>query len=477
MCSLLVLLTALTVRGRFNDPDLWWHLKMGQVIWTTHSLPTHDLFSYTANHQAIIPQEWFAELSIYWTYFIGGYSGVMLWFLVLGAGLVTLGYLLCVLYSGNAKVAFMGAMVIWFFGTIGFEIRPQMISYVLLALELILIHLGRSRDARWFFLLPPVFLVWINSHASFALGVAILGVYLICSYVEFESGSLSSHLWERHKRRIFLWAILLTVAVLFINPSGMKQIWYPFDTMLNMRSLMANVEEWAPLQLSDARGLGLLAVLFCMFLLVLTRKADLHADELILVCMGSWLAMSHTRMLIIFGMLTAPVFARQLSNHWENYDPEHDRILPNAIIIGLSAIALVAAFPGRQNLQSQVERGNPVKALQFVRANGLAGPMLNDYVFGGYLIWAAPQYPVMIDGRTDVYEWSGFLDEFGRWATLQEDPNLLLKKYDVRFCLLSTQSQMINVVPLLPGWKLAYSDDQARVFVRTPDESAAAAAN
>jgi hypothetical protein len=477
MCSLLVLLTALTVRGRFNDPDLWWHLKMGQVIWTTQSLPTHDLFSYTANHQAIIPQEWFAELSIYWAYLMGGYSGVMLWFLVLGAAFVILGYILCVLYSGNAKVAFMGAMIVWFFGTIGFNIRPQMISYTLFALELILVHLGRSRDARWFFLLPPVFLVWINSHASFALGIAVLGVYLICSYMDFELGSLSSHSWEPQKRKMFLWAILLTVAVLFMNPSGLKQIWYPFDTMLNMKSLMANVEEWAPLQLSDARGLGLLAVLFCMFLLVLTRKADLHADELILVCMGSWLAMSHTRMLIIFGMLTAPVFARQLSNHWENYDPEHDRILPNAIIIGLSAIALVAAFPGRQNLQSQVERGNPVKALQFVRANGFAGNMLNDYVFGGYLIWAAPQYPVMIDGRTDVYEWSGFLDEFGRWATLQEDPNLLLKKYDVKFCLLSTQSQMINVVPLLPGWKLAYSDDQARVFVRTPDESAAAAAN
>ena len=100
--------------------------------------------------------------------------------------------------------------------------------------------------------------------------------------------------------------------------------------------------------------------------------------------------------------------------------------------------------------------------------------MLNDYVFGGYLIWTAPQHPVMIDGRTDLYEWSGFLNEFGRWATLQEDPNLLLNKYDVKFCLLSTRSQMINVVPLLPGWKLAYSDEQARVFIKTPDESAAA---
>src|SRR5690242_1243970 len=141
MCSLLVLLTALTVRGRFNDPDLWWHLKMGQIIWTTHSIPTHDLFSYTANHQPIVPQEWLAELSIYIAYLVHGYSGLMLWFFILASVFVVQGYVLCALYSGNAKVAFVGAMLIWFFGTIGFEIRPQMISYVLLASELILIHL------------------------------------------------------------------------------------------------------------------------------------------------------------------------------------------------------------------------------------------------------------------------------------------------------------------------------------------------
>src|ERR1039458_7411349 len=64
-------------------------------------------------------------------------------------------------------------------------------------------------------------------------------------------------------------------------------------------------------------------------------------------------------------------------------------------------------------------------------APGLSGPMLNDYSFGGYLIWAAPEYPVMMDGRTDVYEWSGFLGEFGNWATLQSDPNALLQKYRI----------------------------------------------
>jgi hypothetical protein len=35
---------------------------------------------------------------------------------------------------------------------------------------------------------------------------------------------------------------------------------------------------------------------------------------------------------------------------------------------------------------------------------------------------------------------------------------------------------MINVLPLLPDWKLVYSDDLARVFVKTPPQKEIAAA-
>src|SRR3974390_1203205 len=157
LCSMLVVLTVLTVRGRFDDPDLWWHLKMGQVIFTTHSIPTQDLFSYTARLHPLVPQEWLSELFIYCAYKMGGYSGLMVLFCLLASALVVAGYILCRFYSGNAKVAFVGAMIIWFFGTIGFEIRPQMFSYILLVAELLLIHAGRTRNPRCALGLPVLF--------------------------------------------------------------------------------------------------------------------------------------------------------------------------------------------------------------------------------------------------------------------------------------------------------------------------------
>ena len=101
LASLLVPLAVFTVRGRLNDLDMWWHLKTGEIIWTTHTIPTTDLFSYTTNHHAWIPHEWLAQLLIYGAYRWGGYSGLMLWLCFLAALLPVAGYILLSLYSGN----------------------------------------------------------------------------------------------------------------------------------------------------------------------------------------------------------------------------------------------------------------------------------------------------------------------------------------------------------------------------------------
>jgi len=467
LAGVLVVLAVLTVRSRFDDPDLWWILKTGQVIWTTHTIPLNDLFSYTSNHQAVVPQEWLAEVAIYGAYKLGGFSGLMLWLCCFAGGVLVAGYVLCAVYSRNAKVAFVGAMAIWLFATIGFAIRPQMIGYLFLIVELLLIQLGRTRSPRWFFWLPILFAVWVNCHASFILGLIVAAVFLLSSLFSFQMGSLVSQRWDPDCRRMLALAMVLSMAALFLNPVGMKQILYPFDTMLHQHINLGNVEEWAPLRLSEARGVGLMLVLLCSFLLVAARQSELFLDELLLLALGTWLAVGHVRMLFVFGILAAPILSRQLSTSWEGYDVETDRIWPNAVLISMAMLVAFLAFPSRQNLEEQVEAHSPVKAVEFIKANHLSGPMLNDYGYGGYLIWALPEYPVMIDGRADVHEWSGFLGEFGNWATLESDPNVLLHKYGVNFCLLNPQSPMVRVLPLLHEWKVVYSDDNSVIFVRT----------
>jgi hypothetical protein len=466
LVSLLVVLAELTVRSRFDDPDTWWHLKTGEIIWATHTIPITDLFSYTTGQHAYVPHEWLSQLLIYGAYRCGGYLGLMVWLCFFTSALLVAGYGLSWLYSENAKVSFAGALTIWLFATVGFAIRPQMVGYLLLVLELLLIHLGRTRNLRWFFGLPPLFAIWVNCHGSFFLGLLVAAIFLFSSILPFQEGLLVSHRWDPRCRLALTWAFILSISALFLNPIGVKQILYPLDTFLHQPVGLSQVDEWQALQLSDPRGLALFGVLGCIFLLVIVLRRELLWHELMLLILGTWLAASHRRMLFVFGILAAPILSRLLSTAWENYNSEQDRPLLNGIFVTASLLTLLVAFPNQQMLAKQVDEQSPVKAVEFMKSNHLSGRMLNEYVYGGYLIWATPEHPVFVDGRGDIFEATGVLGEYANWATLQSDPTTLLNKYRIDFCLLARHSPMVTVLPLLHDWAIIYSDDRSVIFMR-----------
>ena len=465
--GLLIVFSVLTVRSRFDDLDMWWHLKTGEIIWKTHTIPLADTFSYTTHNHALIPQEWLAEVTIYGAYKWGAFPGLMTWLCLFTALLLIAGYVFCSLYSGNSKVAFVGALVIWWFSTAGLAIRPQMIGYLLMVVEMAVIHLGRTRDSRWFFGLPILFAIWINCHASFILGMVVAGIYLFGSFFCFQSGSLEARRWGTQCRRRLALSLVLSAGAVFLNPAGIRQVWYPFDSILNMTTLLRSVDEWKPAQMTDGRGIALMAVLLCSFVLVMTRRSELFWDEFLLLTLATWMAVSHVRMMVFFGILAAPILSRQLSTLWDGYDAAKDRIWPNAAMLGISALVVILAFPSNRYLDQQVEDRSPVKAVQFIKSSHLQGPMLNDYGVGGYLIWAAPEQPVFIDSRTDLYEWAGVLDEYMSWATLESDPRALLQKYGVNYCLLASYSPMVKVLLLLHEWKIVYTDKNFVILVHT----------
>src|SRR5215208_5889761 len=119
----LVAIAFLTVSTRFHDPDLWFHLRLGELIWSTHTIPATETLSSTAYGHPWTAHEWLAQVSIYATYRTGGDAGLMLWL----AGLTSL--LLIVVYSlayrccDNALVSFLAAVCAWFFATSGLAIR------------------------------------------------------------------------------------------------------------------------------------------------------------------------------------------------------------------------------------------------------------------------------------------------------------------------------------------------------------------
>jgi hypothetical protein len=395
----LVVLVTLTVRSRFNDPDLWFHLKTGEIIWNTHSIPRVDSFSYTVNGDSWTPQEWLSEVTMYAAWKLGGYTGLMFWLCISACLLVLSAYILSALYSKNVKVAFVGGLIAWTFSTVGLAIRPHMIGYLLLVCELLIVHLGRTRNWKWFLALPPLFGLWINFHSSFVFGLVVLAIVVVCSFVEIQWGLLISRRWERGQRNALAGALALSVAALFTNPVGWKQVTYPIAVMGSLPISLHNVAEWVQPSFETIRGLALLFVAGRILLIPILRHTALHLDELALAVLGFGFAVRHDRMVFVFGILAAPRVCRLLADAWDSYEPDRDKVLPNLVALALLVPIVFLAFPTRRSLEQQVREGNPVKAVEFLERSGLSGRMFNEYVYGGYLIWAAAERKVFIDGR------------------------------------------------------------------------------
>jgi hypothetical protein len=462
----LAMVTFVTCRGRFHDPDTWLHLKLGETIWNSRSIPRTDIFSYTASGHAWVAHEWLSELLIYGAYRLGGYSGMMLWFCLSASLIFVLLYVLCSLYSGNVKLSLLGGLIGWFFGTIGLTIRPQILGYLFLVLELLVLQFGRGRGRRWFWLLPPLFALWVNCHGSYLLGIVVLGICTLTSFVDVQAGGLVSVARDPGERRLLSGVLVCCIAALAVNPVGPRLLAYPLNVFTKQGVSLANITEWQPLTVTDERGAGLFAIAGILALIVLVRRVELRLDEVLLLAIAFWMALNHVRLVFAFGILAAPIVCRLLAGTWDRYHPDRDHRAANAFFIALFAAIMIAAFPSAENLEQQVRKSNPAGAVNFIRRAALSGPMLNEYIFGGYLMWALPEQKVFIDGRGDIFDWTGVLADYGRWFTVQEDPSIVLNKYGVHYCLLRKDAPMAFVLPYMPGWQRVYADENSVIFAR-----------
>ena len=181
---------SITTNFSLNDPDLWWHLKTGQMTLETHSLPDRDLFSYTTPpHLSTVQKEglrahWLGQVIFYLAYKIGGYEGVGVF-----RGLLIVLPMLAIyiwLVKKDAKpwmaigtISF-GALMLALELFYAFE-RPQGISFMLSLLAIMLLEEIRSGKNKktMVALLSLLMVFWANAHAGFIVGVVIILLYIL----------------------------------------------------------------------------------------------------------------------------------------------------------------------------------------------------------------------------------------------------------------------------------------------------------
>ncbi len=132
------------------------------------------------------------------------------------------------------------------------------------------------------------------------------------------------------------------------------------------------------------------------------------------------------------------------------------------VALGVLAKIVLALNP---TLVAAAERDLfPVDAVAYLNAEQPDGQMFNNYNWGGYLMMNAPQYPVYIDGRTDLY--TDLVYEYIEILTTDDGWQDRLAARAVNLVLIETGSPLAEALRTEPGWSQTYSDDLASVFVR-----------
>jgi hypothetical protein len=113
----------------------------------------------------------------------------------------------------------------------------------------------------------------------------------------------------------------------------------------------------------------------------------------------------------------------------------------------------------------------PVKEVEFLKKYKPEGLIFNDYVIGGYLVWALyPDYKVFIDPRGGLYMNQVFYDyiEFTTRHVNIDDINSFREKYPFKIVILRYQQKALIIDFLQAGdkeWHLLYFDKNAAILI------------
>jgi hypothetical protein len=449
----------------FNaDPDTWWHIKVGQDILRTHHWPTVDPYSFTAANTPWIAHEWLGDVVLAGVAKLGGVFALSSLRFFLAAGVVLLLYYYGALRSKNCKAGFVPAGLMASLVLLFFTLRPQMFGLLFMVLLLIVLERFRTGVVWSIWMLPLLFLLWVNTHGSFIVGIGVVGVYLCCGLKPLQLGAIQANAWNP-KQRLQLELVLLgSIAVLPVTPYGTQLAAYPFDLALNQPLNRAWILEWGQMPLNESGGKLFLAVVVAMVALQVLFRFTWRLEEVLLLFAGTVLAFLHMRMLLIFIPLTVPIFATMVSRWIPPYDRLKEHYALNGVLMAGVIGGMLYFIPSPDSLQRSVDRMFPVKAVAYLDSHPVAGPMLNSYGFGGYLLGSGKK--VFVDGRADLYERNGVLSDYVKLTLMKPGAFSVLDHYRIESCLLYREEPLAVALEALPNWKRVYEDDVATLFVR-----------
>lgn len=438
------------------DPDTYWQIRIGQQILETGSLPRTDVFSFTMQGQPWMSTQWLAQVLFAAAYSHAGWAGpvVLTAASIAGAFAILAWFLRRRLETGPALILLMAALAI---ASTHFLVRPHALAMpVMVAWIAGLIAAADRSDAPSYWLLPLMTL-WANLHGSFLLGLVLIGPIALDVVLKIEA--------PMRARMLLRWFVfgLAALAASCLTPYGFEAI-LAARNILNLGEALPLITEWRP---ADFSRLG--AFELCLLLglgAALFKGLTFPLMRIVLVLGLLHMALAHVRNITVLALLLPIVIAAPLAARFGQAH-EMSKTARSCSMILAAAIATIIAlssFVIATNRYAPVS--NLAPAVAALKERG-GSRILNDYDFGGYLIWAG--VPVAIDGRTELYG-ERFMVELDNAMTLKSTDALfnLLRAQRIDATLLSRQTPAAQLLDHVDGWKKVYADGAVVAHVRDP---------
>ncbi len=483
LLAAVLILTGAVGLDALSDPDVWWHIRLGDWIIAHHQIPAGELFAYTAFGNPLVAHEWLAETLFAALAAVGG-----LLLVTVLMGLVAWSAMVATLLRGRLRGA--GPIVLAIGLALGARAaepvlgtRPQVFTFALVCWTLWIAELYLRSGGRRLWLLPPLFLLWANLHAGFIAGIGFLAVVVVAEMIKrrWSLGTVAS------RQRITALAVALGASALAacVNPYGPWLFVFAATTGATERA--KGIVEWQSPNFADPTMWVLLALLLTFAALTITvlgrpslrRHFDLR--DFALAAVGAGLALTSVRntaicvavMIPPWMAMTAGVVRSMEARRAERSTVARSR--PKAPVMGIALVA-VGVFGvgvvGERVAQTATPQGiaavYPACATGILDRSPTTQRVFTAYGTGGYVIYrtwprgSVYEYGESISLGTDVFD--DYL-RIAAGATTAPTALQLLTSSDTTAVLYS-RGALTAELSSTPGWTLVADDHGMLLFLR-----------
>jgi hypothetical protein len=469
-------------KNMLADADTGYHIRAGDYILESRTVPKHDIFSYHSPPLPWTAHEWLSEVVMAVLHRISGLTGVVLFFSLL----ISLTYALLFRYMRVYRRNIVFDVLIILLALVSSQIhwlaRPHIFSLFLMVVWYHLLDSYQNDRGGRLVLLPLIMLLWVNLHGGYLTGFILTGVYLLGNLVGYSRSREEERERSFRKFKCLGYVIIACLLVSLVNPYGYRILLFPFR-LITDSYIMDNVNEFLSPNFHKPMPFKYLLLLFVTILAISKRPLDFI--EIVLVLLFMNMALFSARYIPLFAIVVAPIMSKQ-ADFMITVAPEIGwisslkkragriaKIDSSAIGYGwpvagvLMVLFLVAAGGVEFRFDEKIK---PVAAVELLMKEDIDGHMYDNDEFGDYLIYATyPRYQVFFDGRSDMYG-TGRLKEFQKIAWFAPGWEKIVEKYDIRWFFIGSDSVLTRYLLERPEWKLIYSDNVANIHVKNSEE-------